>query len=84
MSTYKVEDLIKCKRIISETMSILQTMLDCLYRKDVLKGASIPEQELIFDLESTYGNSEDVLKDIEAVIADIPPWNEAYKEAHEA
>ena len=84
MSTYKVDDLIKCKRIISESMSILQTLLDCLYRKDVLKGVTTPEQELLSDLESTYGNSEEVLKDIEAVISDIPPWNEAYKEAHEA
>ena len=84
MSTYTIDDLKKVKAIVSESMSILQTLLDCLYRKDVLKGVSDPEQHLLSDLESAYGISEEVVQDIEALFADIPPWNEAYRQVREA
>ncbi|MBR0218091.1 MAG: hypothetical protein IJQ33_02670 [Clostridia bacterium] len=72
--TYKTDDLIKTKQVVSESMSIVQTMLDVLMKKNSGQGLTQLEQELLFDLESCYGNGEDIVKDIDAIEEDCP-WN---------
>lgn len=61
---------------VGQAMSIFQTILDELYRKDVLKGCTGPEAELISALEAHYKSGEELIASIDAVINDIPPWEE--------
>lgn len=72
--TYKTEDLKKTKQIVAEAMAIIQTMAEALTKKDSGQGLTQLEQELLFDLESSYGNGEEVVKDIEAIEQDCP-WD---------
>ncbi len=72
--TYKTEDLKKTKQIVAEAMAIVQTMLDLLMKKNSEPGLTQLEQELLLDLESSYGNGEEVVKDIEAIEQDCP-WD---------
>ena len=74
MNAYSVDDLRKLKRNVSEAMSILQTFLNQLYRQDVLKGCSDNENCLLSDLETSYTNSEEVVKSIDLLLDDRPPW----------
>ncbi|MBR0227071.1 MAG: hypothetical protein IJQ62_01840 [Clostridia bacterium] len=72
--TYKTEDLKKTKQIVAEAMAIIQTMAEALTKKDSGQELTQLEQELLFDLESCYGNGEDIVKDIDAIVEDCP-WN---------
>ena len=72
--TYKTEDLKKAKQVVAEAMAIVQTLADILMKKNSGQGLTQLEQELLLDLESSYGNSEEVVKDIEAIEQDCP-WD---------
>lgn len=72
--TYKTEDLKKTKQIVTEAMAIVQTMLDVLMKKNSERGLTQLEQELLSDMESCYGNGEDIVKDIDAIEDDCP-WD---------
>ena len=72
-----INDLIQLKRIVAESMSILQTVLDSLPGNEDGGQVTTPDQELRLDSETLYGNSEELLHDIQAIFANIPPWDEA-------
>ena len=74
--TYKTEDLIKTKRIVAEAMAIIQTLADMLTKKNVEPGLSQLEQELLLDLEGGYESNESIVRDIDAITDDLPPWDE--------
>lgn len=72
-----INDLIQLKRIVAESMSILQTILDSLPGNEDGSQVTTPDQELRLDLETLYGNSEELLHDLQVIFANIPPWDDA-------